>query len=102
MHTHTHALSHITHILSSVTHSHTHTLSHIHVHTHARTLTLTHSHIYTHCDLCLCDYQAEADREERYFDNLEKKEMMEEKMKSVTSMEVTVYTCTQVSCQFQE
>ncbi|XP_076469031.1 protein MCM10 homolog [Babylonia areolata] len=39
--------------------------------------------------------QAEAEREERYFDNLEQKEKMEEKMKSVTSMEVTVVTCEQ-------
>ncbi|KAL8621332.1 hypothetical protein ACOMHN_053353 [Nucella lapillus] len=39
--------------------------------------------------------QAEADREERYFDNLELKEKMEEKMKSVTCMEVSVVTCEQ-------
>ena len=57
----------------------------------------THAHTY----LCSCDWQAEADREEHYFDRLEKKEMMEEKMKSITSMEVTVYTCAQVSGQFQ-
>lgn len=42
-------------------------------------------------------FQAEAEREEKYFTELEKKEMMEEKMLAVTKLEVTVVTCRQVS-----
>ncbi|GFR66544.1 sensitized chromosome inheritance modifier [Elysia marginata] len=37
--------------------------------------------------------EAEAEREEAYFAELEKKEMLEEKMQSVTSIEITVVTC---------
>ncbi|XP_046363448.2 protein MCM10 homolog isoform X1 [Haliotis rufescens] len=39
--------------------------------------------------------EAEAEREEKYFTELEKKEMMEEKMLAVTKLEVTVVTCRQ-------
>ncbi|XP_067684495.1 protein MCM10 homolog [Haliotis asinina] len=39
--------------------------------------------------------EAEAEREEKYFTQLEKKEMMEEKMQAVTKLEVTVVTCRQ-------
>ncbi|XP_050412773.1 protein MCM10 homolog [Patella vulgata] len=39
--------------------------------------------------------EAEAEREEKYFDLLEKKETMEEKMKSITEMACTVFTCKQ-------
>nr|KAG5687342.1 hypothetical protein BaRGS_023776 [Batillaria attramentaria] len=39
--------------------------------------------------------EAEAEKEEKYFDNLEKREMMEEKMKTVTSLDATVFTCQQ-------
>lgn len=42
-------------------------------------------------------YQAEAEREDKYFHELQKKEAMEEKMQSITSLEVTVFTCDQVS-----
>ena len=89
----THACTHHTTYATPYTCTH-----HTHTHTsHTHTQHPTHAHTY----LCSCDWQAEADREEHYFDRLEKKEMMEEKMKSITSMEVTVYTCAQVSGQFQ-
>ncbi|GFN84512.1 mcm10-like protein [Plakobranchus ocellatus] len=39
--------------------------------------------------------QAEAEREDAYFTELEKKEKLEEKMLSVTSIEITVVTCKQ-------
>ncbi|BFZ08670.1 hypothetical protein BsWGS_11709 [Bradybaena similaris] len=38
---------------------------------------------------------AEAEREEAYFNELEKKEMLESKLQSVTSIEITVMTCKQ-------
>ncbi|XP_059141197.1 protein MCM10 homolog [Physella acuta] len=41
--------------------------------------------------------EAEAEREEVYFTELEKKEKMEEKMQSVTSIEITVVSCSQCS-----
>ena len=89
----THACTHHTTYATPYTCTH-----HTHTQTsHTHTQHPTHAHTY----LCSCDWQAEADREEHYFDRLEKKEMMEEKMKSITSMEVTVYTCAQVSGQFQ-
>ncbi|RUS77986.1 hypothetical protein EGW08_014247, partial [Elysia chlorotica] len=37
--------------------------------------------------------EAEAQREDAYFAELEKKEMLEEKMQSITSIEITVVTC---------
>ncbi|XP_025108040.1 protein MCM10 homolog isoform X2 [Pomacea canaliculata] len=39
--------------------------------------------------------EAEAEREDKYFHELQKKEAMEEKMQSITSLEVTVFTCDQ-------
>ncbi|KAK6993455.1 protein MCM10 [Biomphalaria glabrata] len=39
--------------------------------------------------------EAEAEREEVYFNELEKKERMEEKLQTVTSIEITVVTCKQ-------
>ncbi|CAL1542750.1 unnamed protein product [Lymnaea stagnalis] len=41
--------------------------------------------------------EAEAEREEVYFNELEKKEKLEEKLQSVTSIEIKVYTCKQCS-----
>ena len=105
LYTHACTRAHIYTHTSHTTHTHTtHTKptpnTHNTQHTHTQHPTYTpntHRHTY----LCSFDWQAEADREEHYFDSLEKKEMMEEKMKSITSMEVTVYTCVQVSGHFQ-
>ena len=41
--------------------------------------------------------QVEAEKEEKYFNDLEKKEMMEEKMQSITELKTTVFTCKQVN-----
>lgn len=44
--------------------------------------------------------QAESEREEKYFNALEKKEQMQEKMNSVTEIKVTCYACRDVSGRF--
>ena len=42
--------------------------------------------------------QAEAEREAKYFNELEKKEQVEDKMKTITEIKVRVVFCKQVKC----
>lgn len=60
----------------------------------------------SHVQLCACMYvcvlsvnsymQDEWEREQEYFDRLEKKENIEEKLKSITELRVAVIQCKQV------
>lgn len=48
----------------------------------------------------ICDLQAEYQLQERYFNDLVKKEQMEEKMRGVREMKCRAVTCKKVLVQF--
>ena len=48
------------------------------------------------CLLTSFAFQAENEREEKYFNELEKKEQLEDKMKTITEIKVNVVSCKQV------
>lgn len=47
-------------------------------------------------NICIFCPQAEAEHEERYFGELEKKERMEDKMAAIKEVQVTLFHCAQV------